>query len=127
MPCPSTPATPRDLRSRGQKNAVGQPLLLQMDTVTILRRLRRHRGLVVLAATWALLVGLGVAYRIDSSLGVHARQHTVALATARLLVDTPSSQVVQVSPKGSDALGVRATLLSNLMVDGTIKDVIARR
>jgi capsular polysaccharide biosynthesis protein len=98
-----------------------------MDIVTILRRLRRQRGLVVLAAVWALLAGFGVAFRIEPGFKLESRAHTVALATTRILVDTPSSQVVQVAPKGSDALGVRATLLSNLMVEGVIKTAIAKR
>jgi hypothetical protein len=34
---------------------------------------------------------------------------------------------VEVSPKGSDSLGIRANLLASLMVDGVVKQAIARR
>ena len=49
------------------------------------------------------------------------------MATANLLVDTPRSQVIEVAPKGSDTLAARANVLANLMVDGGIKDAIAKR
>jgi hypothetical protein len=58
---------------------------------------------------------------------MESRKNTVGVASARLLVDTPDSQVVDVAPKGSDTLGTRATLLANLMVDGEIKNAIAKR
>jgi hypothetical protein len=95
-----------------------------MDTVTILRRLWRHRLLVGLVAVFAVIVGIFVSYKLPS---FQSRKYEVGVATARILVDTPASQVVDVAPKGSDSLGVRATLLSNLMVDGVVKSVIAKR
>jgi hypothetical protein len=95
-----------------------------MDTVTILRRLWRLRLLVGIVALFALLVGVWVSYKLPS---FESRKYEVGVATARILVDTPASQVVDVAPKGSDSLGVRATLLSNLMVDGVVKSVIAKR
>jgi hypothetical protein len=95
-----------------------------MDTVTILRRLWRLRLLVAIVAMFALLVGVWVSYKLPS---FESRKYEVGVATARILVDTPASQVVDVAPKGSDSLGVRATLLSNLMVDGVVKSVIAKR
>jgi hypothetical protein len=98
-----------------------------MDTVTILRQLFKARILVLLSAIIALLVGFAICYRVVAPLHVESRRYDVGVATARLLVDTPSSQVVQVAPKGSDVLGVRANLLANLMIGGTIKDVIAQR
>ena len=51
----------------------------------------------------------------------------MGIASARILVDTPNSQVVEVAPEGSDSLGVRANLLASLMVDGDVKEAIARR
>jgi hypothetical protein len=95
-----------------------------MDTVTILRRLWRHRLFVGLVAVFAVIVGVFVSYKLPS---FESRKYEVGVATARILVDTPASQVVDVAPKGSDSLGVRATLLSNLMVDGVVKSVIAKR
>jgi hypothetical protein len=68
-----------------------------------------------------------VAYRISFPPKLESRKYEVGVATARILVDTPSSQVVEVAPKGSDTLGVRANLLASLMVDGVVKTAIASR
>ena len=54
------------------------------------------------------------------------RQHSVGVATTSILVDTPSSAVVDVAPKGSDTLGVRANVLASVMVDGDVKAEIAQ-
>ena len=43
-----------------------------------------------------------------------------------MLVDTPDSQVVDLNPKGADALSTRANLLANLMVSTPVKWIIAR-
>lgn len=56
-----------------------------------------------------------------------SREYTVGVATTRILVDTPSSQVVDVSPKGSGLVALQANLLATIMVDGTIKSAIAHR
>jgi hypothetical protein len=90
-----------------------------MDTVSILRDLWRHRLLV--AGVCVLAVLAGAAVKLTS------HRYTVGVATAHILVDTPSSQVVDVSPKGSDSLGVRANLLASLMIDGVVKSAIASR
>jgi hypothetical protein len=95
-----------------------------MDTVTILRELWRLRLAVFGVGLVALLAGTAVVYKIPS---FESRQHEVGLATMRILVDTPSSQIIEVAPKGSDSLGVRANLLASLMVDGDVKQVIAKR
>src|SRR3954463_13979071 len=98
-----------------------------MDTVTILRRLWRFRLLVASAALFAIVVGCLVVYRYSAPLKLESRKYVVGVATARILVDTPASQVVDIAPKGSDLLGGRATLLANLMVDGEIKTAIAKK
>src|SRR4051812_2568501 len=98
-----------------------------MDTVTILRRLWRFRLFVALAALVAIGMGCLVVYRYSPPLKLESRKYEVGVATARILVDTPASQVVDVAPKGSDVLGGRATLLANLMVDGEIKTAIAKK
>jgi hypothetical protein len=96
-----------------------------VDTVTILLRdLWRLRLLVAAVAILATLAGLAVAYRLPS---MESRKYEVGVATARMLVDTPKSQVIEVAPKGSEALGVRAGLLASLMVEGELKDSIAKR
>jgi hypothetical protein len=98
-----------------------------MDSVTILRDLWRLRRAVVIVALLALITGTAVLYKVSFPPNLESRRYDVGLATARILVDTPSSQVVEVAPKGSDSLGVRANLLASLMVDGVVKGAIARR
>jgi hypothetical protein len=93
-----------------------------MDTVTVLRDLWRHRILVAGVAVLAMLVGVAVLYKVPT---LESRGYQVGVATARILVDTPSSQVVEIAPKGSESLGVRANLLASLMVDGEVKTAIA--
>ena len=95
-----------------------------MNVVTILRdlwRMRRAVGCVVVVAVFA---GLFLAYR--PSFPPKSRKYQVGVASVRVLVDTPDSQVIAVSPKGSDTLSVRANLLASLVVDGVIKATIAK-
>ncbi len=96
-----------------------------MNLVTTLRELWRLRRSVAIIATVAILAGLFVLFR--PGLPPQSRQYAVGVSTAQILVDTPSSQVVDVSPKGSDLLGLQANLLASLMVDGTIRADIAQR
>jgi hypothetical protein len=98
-----------------------------METVTILRGLWRQRIAVAGVFLLAVLVSITFAYRISFPPKLESRSYTVGVATSRILVDTPSSQVVEVAPKGSDSLGTRAGLIASLMVDGTVKSSIARR
>jgi hypothetical protein len=98
-----------------------------MDTVTILRDLWRRRLLVVLVVLVAIPAGILVTHRLAFPFKLESRKYTVGVATARVLIDTPSSQVVEVAPKGSDTLGTRANLLASLMVDGVVKSAIAAR
>ncbi len=95
-----------------------------MELVPLLRELWRVRVLVAGVAVFAVLVGAAVAFKLPS---LDSRKYDVGVATASLLVDTPSSQVIEVAPKGSDTLGVRANLLANLMAEGVVKDAIAER
>jgi hypothetical protein len=95
-----------------------------MDTVKILRDLWRLRLVVAGVLVFAMLAGAAVVYKLPS---LESRKYEVGVATARLLVDTPNSQVVEVAPKGSDSLGVRANLLASLMADGVVKSAIAER
>jgi hypothetical protein len=94
-------------------------------SVTILRELWRRRIAVAVVAVLAAAVGWTLAF--GSSFPPKSRAYKVGVATTSVLVDTPRSQVVEVAPAGSETLGQRANVLANLMVDGEIKDVIARR
>jgi hypothetical protein len=83
--------------------------------------------LVALAGLIAVAAGVLVAFRPSvSPPALESRKYEVGLARARILVDTPASQVVAVSPKGAETLGGRANLLANLMVDGELKAGIAK-
>ena len=95
-----------------------------MNLVTILGELRRQRVFVILAALLALLAMLAVAFKLPS---LDSRRQQVGVATARVLVDTPRSQILDVAPKGSDTLGVRANLIASLMVEGDVRAEIARK
>jgi hypothetical protein len=97
-----------------------------METVAILRVLWRRRLFVAGVLLLAALVGTAMAYRISPA-GLESRTYEVGVATSRIFVDTPSSQVVEVAPRGGDTLGTRAGLIASLMVDGTIKAAIAHR
>ena len=96
-----------------------------MEAVTILRELWRRRVLVGALAIVCVLVGLALTYTV--SFPPESRKYEVSIATARILVDTPDSQVVDVAPRGSDTLGMRANLFANLMVAGNVKAIIARK
>ena len=95
-----------------------------MDTVTILRALWRRRLFVAIVAIVALLAGVMVKYELPS---LQSRSYEVGISSAHILVDTPSSQVVNVSPRGSDTTAARADLLASLMVDGVLKATIAQQ
>jgi hypothetical protein len=96
-----------------------------VDTVTILRSLWRLRVAVCIVAALAIVIGWMAAYRL--SFPPERRAYSVGVASVSILVDTPKSQLVDVDPEGSDTLASRANVLSNLMVDGSIKNLIAHR
>ena len=97
-----------------------------METaVTILRELWHRRIMVALCAIAAIAVGALVAYR--PALPPESRKYEVGVANARILIDTPASQAVEVAPKGSESLGAHASLLANLMAEGEVKTAIAKR
>jgi hypothetical protein len=95
--------------------------------VAILRDLWHLRLAVLVVFLVAALVGVAVAFRVSFPPSLESRKYEVGVATVRVLVDTPTPQVVGVAPKGSETLVPRATLLASLMVDGVVNDAIARR
>jgi hypothetical protein len=99
-----------------------------MDPATIRYELTRRRRLVGAVLVLAIVVGVLVTNNVSLfPPGLESRQETVGIASTRVLVDTPGSQVVNVNPKGSETLGERASLLASLMVEGEIKASIAKR
>jgi hypothetical protein len=99
-----------------------------MTSITVLRTLWRLRLAVAFVGLLALLAGAAVAYRVSFlPPKLDSRRYNAGTATVRILVDTPSSQVIDVAPKGSDTVAARALLLANLMVDGLVENEIAHR
>lgn len=99
-----------------------------MDFVIILRDLWRRRLLVVAVAVVALLIGGLTTYRLG--LPPESRQYQVGIASVRALVDTPSSQVVDLGMRedtNASVLPARAVLLANLLTTTPLKDQIAER
>src|ERR1700754_3007856 len=94
-----TCAAPKSFpRVRLQKKPPPKGVVFAMDTVKILRDLWRLRPVVAGVLVFAMLAGAAVVFKLPS---LESRKYEVGVATARLLVDTPNSQVVEVAPKGS--------------------------
>ena len=101
-----------------------------MELVGILRLLWRERVLVAVAAIVAIFAGFALAFPISFPPKLESRQYEVGLGSLEALVDTPSSQVVDLGgDTGADieTLAGRATLLASLMTSSPLKDEIARR
>lgn len=101
-----------------------------MGFVTALRELLRFRLFVAVWAVASIAVGVLMTYHVSLSGKFESRRYQVGIASARALVDTPSSQVVDLGSKtGADigTLASRANLLSSLMTSSPLKDEIARR
>lgn len=97
-----------------------------MGIAAIVYGLWSRRRLVACTGLLAIFAGCAVGYNIFS-FPPKGRQYEVGAATARVLVDTPSSQIVAVDPPGLGFVTSRANLLASLMVNGPIKTVIAQR
>ena len=101
-----------------------------MSLVKALRELWRFRLLVGLVALFAATVGTAMMFKVTLPFDLQSRQHQIGIASAQALIDTPSSQVVDLGGKtGADirTLAARANLLASLMTSSPIKDEIARR
>lgn len=104
-----------------------------MDAVTLLRLLWRQRLLMAVGLVVALVVGIILTYKVSPGLppAFESRQYQVGIASAGVLVDSPSSQTIDLSGGQSKAdvasLSARARLLANLIATSPLKDQIARR
>jgi hypothetical protein len=87
-----------------------------VELVAILRVLWAHRILVALGAVVAIAAGLMVARGETTSVGV---------ASTRIVLDTPDSQLLLPVTKGADSLGWRAALLANLTASQSVREDIA--
>jgi hypothetical protein len=97
-----------------------------LELVKILREVWSRKRLLALVLVVSLLVGTFLAYR--PGLPPQSRQYQVWLASSNVLIDTSSSQVVDVGGQGPNlpTLAGRASLLANLMTAGPLKNAIAR-
>jgi hypothetical protein len=95
-----------------------------MPLAIALRTLWRHRIIVALGLILAIVAGMALAFKLPS---LQSRSFKVGVATVEVLVDTPSTQIVDVSPAGAYNLGQTANLLSTVMTQGAVREgVIAK-
>jgi hypothetical protein len=88
-----------------------------MELVPLLRVLWRRRLVVGLGA----LLAIGIGVIVGPAAPVHG-----GAATTRVVLDTPSSQIVFRDPRGADTLTWRAALLTDLMATEETRAGIAR-
>jgi hypothetical protein len=88
-----------------------------MELVALLRLLWRHRRLVALGLVAATAVALIFA---------PGRSESFAVASARVVIDTPDSQLLNAKPEGADTLLWRAGMLADLTGSESVKSQIAR-
>ena len=98
-----------------------------MDLLAILSVLRRRRLAVGLGAVLAAVVALQVGFAFQlSPPQLRPRQSTHGVAWTRMLVDTPTSQLLAADPPGRETLQARAGLLVDLATTEQSTDAIAR-
>lgn len=104
-----------------------------MEAARALRTLWRQRWAVLAGVLLAATVGVLMTYRVGMGLppGFASRHYTVGVASAQILVDSPSSQAIDLGGGGlrTDVvvLTARARLLANLMTSSPLRDTIAKR
>jgi hypothetical protein len=102
-----------------------------------LRNLRRWRRLVAVGFVIALAIGVRTGYSIDVGVPpkLESRQYEAGIATAEVLVDSPTSLAVDVGGVSRDIAGqatdiggvwTRAHLLAGLVASNPLKDRIAK-
>jgi hypothetical protein len=95
----------------------GRRPLRTMELLSFLRRLRRHPIALVLGVVVAGALAFKMAQGASTTFGV---------ATQRLALDTPKSQLLVADPKGADTLSWRAAVLSEMIAIPSVKADIAR-
>jgi hypothetical protein len=88
-----------------------------MELLALLRWLWRHPVPVALGVVVAAII----AY-----MSVQGASRTFGVATQRLVLDTPKSQLLKADPEGVDTLDWRAALLSEMTATGSVEERIAR-
>jgi hypothetical protein len=104
-----------------------------MPAAGVLRDLLRHRWVVLLGVLIALTAGLLAMFRVSFGPlpGLESRQYEVGVASAAVLIDSQSSQAVDLGTAevkvDVGSLSARAKLLANLLVTRPLRDDIARQ
>jgi hypothetical protein len=99
-----------------------------MDLAGVVNVLWRRLPLVVAGGVLALVGSVLLAYHVSPSAPhLVARETVRGVASNRVLVDTPTSQVVEAAPKGSDTLLQRADLLADAVATDAGIAMIVRR
>jgi hypothetical protein len=93
-----------------------------MEVITILRQLWARRFVVLALFLLSCAIGISLSFHIG---GLGSKQYKVGMAMTRILVDTPDSEVIDVSPYGIDDIGGRAQILANLMTSPAVTALIA--
>lgn len=97
-----------------------------VELIPVLQLLWRRRVIVGVGLLAAIAVGVLISFRVSlSPPGLHSRQHTVGVASANVLIDTPQSTVADLAPFGGDVLNARAGLLANVLGTGAVEAAIA--
>ncbi len=98
-----------------------------MEIISILRHLAAHRVLLAAGLLLATVAALSIAYQISLfPPGVYSRMTTGETKSARVLIDAPDDPSYDVESTIAETLGMRATLLSDLLSTGSESARIAR-
>jgi hypothetical protein len=102
-----------------------------MEIVLTLRELWRRRWLVLASGLAALFIGLLLAYKLSPPFNLQSRAYTVGIASTTALLDTPSSQVVDLGDKNdasanAGSLPGRAALIATVLTTSPLKEEIAK-
>lgn len=104
-----------------------------MQFIVILRDLWRRRLLVVAGGLLALAIGVLLAFHYTPPLKLQSRAYSVGIASTTALLDTPSSQVVDLGDQTDAAanqagtLPGRAALIASVLTTSPLKDEIAKQ
>jgi hypothetical protein len=99
-----------------------------MESLGILRSLSRHPIGVAFGILLSAAVGLVALYDVSiSPPGLQSRMAVQGFAQEHVLVDTPSSMLVDVDAPGAESIGTRSIILSNLLEDERATEAMARR
>lgn len=102
-----------------------------MEVVVLLRQLWRRRLWVVLAALVAGVIGLLMTFKISPPFKLESRAYTVGISSTTAMLDTPSSQVVDLGDQSeasasAGSLPGRAALISSVLTTSPLKEEIAK-